>query len=396
MKCKWEIKRIADIAYINPREKLSKGTLAKKVAMDKLLPFCRDIPGYEICEYNGGTKFRNGDTIMARITPCLENGKTAMVNFLDNDEIGFGSTEYIVFRAKDELADADFLYYLITSPLIREAAIKSMVGSSGRQRVQTDVVADIEVPIPSVEVQRKISGILSDIDEKIAINNYINKNLEEQLKTLFTHTFSADITIATTDKCPNLGNLITVIDNRGKTPPLTTETFEFPIIDVGTLKGADRIVDFRNCTKFVDKHTYDTWFRSGHPKNWDILLSTVGSLAEMKIFLGTKGCIAQNVVALRATSISPLYLYQYLRYIRDDLVAYDIGSVQPSIKVTHIIKHPIFVPKADILGAFEETAQVITNNIYVNYNENDILKELRDTLLPKLMSGELDVSDIVL
>ena len=177
MKCDWTIKRIVDIAYINPREKLSKGTLAKKVAMDKLQPFCRDVLEHEICEYNGGTKFRNEDTIMARITPCLENGKTAMVNFLDNDEIGFGSTEYIVFRAKDELSDARFLYYLITSPLIREAAIKSMVGSSGRQRVQTDVVADIEVQIPSLEVQRKISGILSAIDDKIAVNNYINKNL---------------------------------------------------------------------------------------------------------------------------------------------------------------------------------------------------------------------------
>jgi len=177
MKCKWEIKRIADIAYINPREKLSKGTLAKKVAMDKLQPFCRDIPKYELCEYSGGTKFRNGDIIMARITPCLENGKTAMVNILENNEIGFGSTEYIVFRARENLTDANFLYYLVTSPLIREAAIKSMVGSSGRQRVQTDVLAELELPIPSLKEQRQISDILSTIDDKIYINNKINKNL---------------------------------------------------------------------------------------------------------------------------------------------------------------------------------------------------------------------------
>ena len=67
-----------------------------------------------------------------------------------------------------------------------------------------------------------------------------------------------------------LGDLINVIDNRGKTPPLTTDTIKYPIIDVGALKGAGRIVDFNNCTKYVNKATYETWFRSGHPKSLDI------------------------------------------------------------------------------------------------------------------------------
>ncbi|SFQ38182.1 type I restriction enzyme, S subunit [Lachnospiraceae bacterium XBB1006] len=211
---------------------------------------------------------------------------------------------------------------------------------------------------------------------------------------MFINGFADDIAVASTDTSPMLGDLITVIDNRGKTPPLTTETFDYPIIDVGALKGSDRIVDFNNCTKYVEQSTYESWFRSGHPQPWDILISTVGSLAEMKIYLGSKGCMAQNVVALRATSISPLYLYQYLRFIRADLVAYNIGSVQPSIKVTHIVKHPIFVPESSKLENFEETAKAITNQLYANYNENESLKELRDTLLPRLMSGELDVSNI--
>ena len=140
----WIEKRMEDIADFNPRESLIKGSVAKKIAMDKLQPFCRDIPNFEIESFFGGTKFRNNDTIMARITPCLENGKTAKVNILEEDEIGFGSTEFMVFRAKEE-TDPDFLYYLIISPIIREPAIKSMVGSSGRQRVQTDVVQKLMV-----------------------------------------------------------------------------------------------------------------------------------------------------------------------------------------------------------------------------------------------------------
>lgn len=176
MKFKWEIKRVSDIAVINPRESIPKGTIAKKVPMDSLMPFTRDVSSYHVEEFSGGMKFKNKDTIMARITPCLENGKTAQINCLDNDEVGFGSTEYIVFRAKEGI-DPDYLYYLICSPLVREPAIKSMVGSSGRQRVQKDVVANLQIEIPDFDSQVKIGGLLSNIDDKIELNNEINKNL---------------------------------------------------------------------------------------------------------------------------------------------------------------------------------------------------------------------------
>ena len=172
----WIERRMDEIADFNPRESISKGTIAKKIAMEKLQPFCRDVPEYVLEAFSGGTKFRNGDTIMARITPCLENGKTAMVNILDDDEVGFGSTEYIVFRAKNGY-DPYFIYYLVTSPVIREPSIKSMVGSSGRQRVQTDVVQGIRVKVPSIAGQKKIAYLLKSLDDKIAANNEINKNL---------------------------------------------------------------------------------------------------------------------------------------------------------------------------------------------------------------------------
>lgn len=173
----WKLKKLSDIAIFNPKETIKKGALAKKVPMEVLQPFCRDISNYEITSYNGGTKFRNGDTIMARITPCLENGKIAKVKILDRDEVGFGSTEYIVFRAINGICDEDFLYYLICSPIVREPAIKSMVGSSGRQRVQTDVLRNLDVFIPDFDTQIKIGSILRTIDDKIALNTKINENL---------------------------------------------------------------------------------------------------------------------------------------------------------------------------------------------------------------------------
>ncbi|MGN8760532.1 restriction endonuclease subunit S, partial [Acidaminococcus fermentans] len=188
MKSEWTIKRISDVAEINPRESIKKGTLAKKIPMDILQPFTRDIPSFEYEVFKGGTKFRNKDTIMARITPCLENGKIAQVGCLDPGEVGFGSTEYIVFRAREE-TDPDFLYYLICSPFVREPSIKSMVGSSGRQRVQTNVVADLQIAVPGIEEQKRIGGLLKALDNKIQLNTKINKNLLNQSLAFFRHQF---------------------------------------------------------------------------------------------------------------------------------------------------------------------------------------------------------------
>ena len=85
----WTIRPLSDIAEFNPTETIKKGSLAKKISMDMLQAFCRDIPEYELTPFTGGTKFRNGDTIMARITPCLENGKTSQVSILDDGEVGY-------------------------------------------------------------------------------------------------------------------------------------------------------------------------------------------------------------------------------------------------------------------------------------------------------------------
>ena len=388
----FETVRLGDVVLFNPRESIKKGVIAKKIDMSVLQPFTRDVPSYELLEYKGGTKFRNGDTIMARITPCLENGKTAKVNVLEKNEVGFGSTEYIVFRAIDGISDEDFVYYLVCSPIVREPAIKSMVGSSGRQRVQTDVLQNLEINLPDLETQRIIGSILRGIDDRISLNTAINENLEQQAQAIFVRLFGDKI--GDESNSVSLGDLIETIDNRGKTPPLEPLRSSYPIIDVKALSGDSRIINYNNCTKFVNEDTYNTWFRNGHPKEFDILISTVGSLAEIKLFLGKIGCIAQNVVGLRTKKISPLYLYQYLSYIKKDLIAYNIGSVQPSIKVTHIIKHLIYIPDQDQLDEFNSLLKPITIQIYNNCNENQRLSALRDTLLPKLMSGEIDVSQV--
>ena len=330
-------------------------------------------------------RYVKGDILVSNIRPYFKK-----IWMAEND--GGCSNDILVFRAMPE-CDPTFLYYVLANDAFFDYA---MATSKGTKMPRGDKIAIMEYEVPCFDhkIQLRIGQLLRSIDKRIAVNKMINDNLEQQISSIFANLYAEKIELASVETCPQLGDLVSIVDNRGKTPPLTTETLDYPIIDVGALKGDGRIVDFNNCTKYVDVDTYNTWFRSGHPKSWDILLSTVGSLAEIKIYLGSKGCIAQNVVALRAMSISPLYLYQYLKYIRSDLVAYNIGSVQPSIKVTHINKHPIYIPETTSLQNFEETAKSITEQIYANCDENETLKSIRDTLLPKLMSGEIDVSAV--
>ena len=328
--------------------------------------------------------YKKDDVLVSNIRPYFKK-----IWFADFD--GGCSNDVLVFRAK-EGTDARFLYYVLADDAFFDYSTATSKGTK-MPRGDKTAIMQYEVPHFDLPIQKKIAGILADIDDKIALNSNINKNLEQQSSALFVNMFGHFI-----DSLDNsdikLGDLIESVDNRGKTPPLSDEPTDYPIIDVRALSGNSRIIDYTNCTKYVSKETYNNWFRSGHPKEYDILISTVGSLAEMKIFLGTTGCIAQNVVGFRTKGISPLYLYQYLNYIKNDLVAYNIGSVQPSIKVTHIIKHSIYVASKEDIEIFDSIARDITKKIFANCQENEALKQMRDTLLPKLMSGELDVSDI--
>ena len=177
MASEWTTVRAADFIEFNPRLSLKKGVVATKVAMEKLQPSTKKIPATEQAEFAGGSKFCNGDTIMARITPCLENGKTAFVDILADGEVAFGSTEFIVMRARPGVSDPQFVYYLATSPAFRNIAIKSMVGSSGRQRVQQGVLDELELTVPPLKEQQKIGALLALMDHKIALNKKINDNL---------------------------------------------------------------------------------------------------------------------------------------------------------------------------------------------------------------------------
>lgn len=158
---------LADIALVNPSRPLSKGVEARCFDMSTL-PTSGCIPtGDTTKPYNGGVRFINGDTLIARITPCLENGKAAYINILNKGEVAFGSTEYIVFASKDDIPSC-FYYFLIRNSKFVTFALQFMNGSSGRQRVSGEELASFPLMIPS--------------KEKLAAFNKVGKLVLEQMK----------------------------------------------------------------------------------------------------------------------------------------------------------------------------------------------------------------------
>lgn len=413
MKSEWNTKMLSDIADFNPRERLSKGTIAKKISMDMLQPYCRDIPSFELTAFTGGTKFRNGDTIMARITPCLENGKTAQVSILDDDEVGFGSTEYIVFRAKEGISDPDFIYYLVCSPLVREPAIKSMVGSSGRQRVQTDVVQRLEVQVPPLEEQQKIAGVLRALDDKIKLNNEINKNLEEQAVMLFRSWFSA---FSLSPNSPRVNSEFGEIPEDfavvkvGSLPMLVTDyvangSFASLKANVNLYQEPNYAYFIRNTDLksgsfgvFVDQHSYEFLSKSTL-YGGEIIISNVGDVGSVFLCpkLDGRMTLGNNIIMLRPEDDHlRYYLYIWFKYFQGQALIQGIkgGSAQPKFNKTDFKNTSVLIPPKDILTRFHETVAPMFETISQRQAETSRLADLRDTLLPQLMSGEIDVSDL--
>ena len=159
---------LSEIANVNPTRTLSKGCIAKCYDMS-CLPTRGCVPeGGEMKAYNGGVRFQNGDTLIARITPCLENGKAAYIDILNDKEVAFGSTEYIVFSPVDTMPSS-FYYFLIRSKKFRAFALQYMNGSSGRQRVSGDELAAFPLTKPSQEALSRFDMVAKPVLEQFKV-----------------------------------------------------------------------------------------------------------------------------------------------------------------------------------------------------------------------------------
>jgi type I restriction enzyme, S subunit len=188
----WQAVPMADAFEINPSRSLRKGAEATYLEMAGVPTSGHCADSIAVRPFGSGTKFRNGDTLLARITPCLENGKTAFVDFLDGDEIGWGSTEFIVLRPKAPLPEY-MAYLLCRHAPFREFAERSMSGTSGRQRVQNDVLATYRIAVPPAAVAAAFGELVNPLQQVISGNHAKAATLGALRDTLLPRLISGQL-----------------------------------------------------------------------------------------------------------------------------------------------------------------------------------------------------------
>ena len=187
----WGVRALEEVVELNPREPMKRGTLAPYLDMAALPTSGSSPENAELRGFKSGTRFRNGDTLLARITPCLENGKTAFVQSLATDTVGWGSTEFIVLRAVPPVPP-EYTYLLARDAAFREHAIQSMTGTSGRQRVQVDALAPYPLPNPPTEIWNEFSALVNPLFAQAEFNRKESLALAAQRDTLLPRLVSGE------------------------------------------------------------------------------------------------------------------------------------------------------------------------------------------------------------
>ncbi len=314
----------------------------------------------------------------------------------------------------ESLIDKRFSYYLVSSPTVK----KQLSAASQQTKIRhtsPDKIKDCIAFIPDLYQQKKIAHLLDTINLLIQTNDSAIKQLESLAKTIYDYWF-LQFEFPNEDGKPykssggkmvwneelkreipegwsikKLSDVVEVIDNRGKNPPTASSNTRFPIIDVATLRKRGRCISYIDIKNYVTEDVYKTWFRAGHPQKGDILFSTVGSLAETKLFYPNRcydGVIAQNIVGFRNKEIYS-YLYQMINSEKKQIIGYKIGSVQPSLKVGHVLEHKFLYPNNNILNKYCDMLEPINGYVNKLNQENHELETLRDFLLPMLMNGQV-------
>ncbi|MCI7650247.1 MAG: restriction endonuclease subunit S [Oscillospiraceae bacterium] len=404
---KWEEKRLEDIIDVNPPVKLKKGESYPFIDIDKVSPTRRSVTNEEVKVYDGqsSSKFCDGDTVFSRITPCLENRKIAKVA-IDGDA-AFGSTEFYVFRAKKKKADARFTYYLTSSDAVVLPAINSMTGASGRQRADKRFIQRLKLNLPDLPTQERIADILSAYDDLIEANNRRIELLEQTAQELYKEwfvrfRFPGYENAKFENGLPKGWNVVKLGDyvdiKGGKRLPegktLCGRITEHPYIRIRDIT-ASKFISLTNSFEYIDDETFDIIQRFTVNTN-DVLVSIVGTIGAIacvgKSLDGanlTENCV--KLVNVRHFTNSFLYHFLNSDAGKGAIQAGIVGATQPKLPLYNIKRIKLLKPDAYLIVAFTEVIEPIDREIITLMDKNRNLATQRDMLLPRLMSGKLEV-----
>lgn len=400
---------------INPGVKLSRGELYAFVDMAQIDPNRSLVQSIARREFKGGgSRFKDGDTLFARITPCLENGKIARYVSMVPDQIAHGSTEFIVMRGREGISDNNYVFYLVKSASVRSYAISRMNGSSGRQRVATDAFSGLSIPLPPLPEQRRIAKILGDLDDKIELNRKMNETLEQMARALFKSWF--------VDFDPVRAKM------EGRTPSgmdaATAALFPDRLVDselgpipegweVGSIYDVAEVVygapfaskDFtsdpvgRPLIRIRDLSTENprVYTSEVHPKGYlvnpgDVVVGMDGEF-RAHLWGGPVSWLNQRLcVFVPKETFGTAFIMNSIANPLAEVEATETATTVIHLGKNDIDRFRIVVPASNISSRYALLCQPLFDQIVFNKLQSRTLLTLRDTLLPKLVGGEVRVA----
>ena len=422
----------SEAVLINPRVLLERGKTYPFVGMSTVNAGFRCAHAIEQRKYSGGgSRFRTGDTLMARIAPCLENGKIARYCALDTSEPAHGSTEFIVIRVRTNVTDTEFCYYLTQWEEVRSYVIGQMTGTSGRQRVPTESLNYLTVPVPPLPDQRAIAHILGTLDDKIELNRRMNETLEAMARALFKSWFVdfdpvrakmagrdtglpkhlADLfpdrlveselgMIPEGWKVRPLGDLVETVKGRSYKSKELIES-ETALV---TLKSFARGGGYRpeGLKSFSGTYKSDQVVDPGEIVIACTDVTQAADVIGRPAIVKTAATYRTLVASLDTLIVRPSHqgmtrAFLYFLAGNDEFVAHTYAHTTGTT-VLHLAKEavPSFrfpQPPTLLIHSFDDVARPALERIQTSQQESTPLATIRNTLLPKLISGEVRVKD---
>ncbi|EHG16402.1 restriction endonuclease subunit S [Prevotella histicola] len=391
--------RIGDSIECNPTVKLVKGNEYPLIDIDKITVGRKLVTNKDtiVYEKQSGCKFQNGDTLMARITPCLENGKMAMASIPDK---GIGSTELFVFRGKKGITDNDFVYYFLKQSYIRNLAANSMTGASGRQRADLKFIKKIKFDLPTLPIQQKIASTLSAYDRLIENNTRRIRLLEQMAENLYKEwfvrfRFPEHEKVEMINGLPKGWKRTKLIKNiktsSGGTPSRNKGEYykngTIPWIKTGELQDCILI----NTEECITEDAVNNSSAKLFPKG-TLLMAMYGvNVGKLGISEIEATCNQACCVFTPKQIDYKYYLFHYLKSIREYLLSISFGAAQQNLSQELIKSIRVLFPDEKTNISFVKEVEPLFKEISIIQQQNQLLTRQRDLLLPRLMSGKLEV-----
>ena len=393
----WKEYKFSDFVDINPSVKILKGIPVPFVEMKDLDNSLRYCESSQEKVLSGGSRFMNGDTLFARITPCLENGKICQVRNLNNG-LGFGSTEFHVFRGKDGVSDTDFVYYLSRWDEVRDFAEHNLEGSSGRQRVSKEVFDNLYLTLPSLDTQCRIASILTSLDDKIDLLRRENATLEAMAETLFSQWFVVEAKEEWEEgKLGDYVELVNGVSYKG-------DELQPSNVAMVTLKSFDRNGGFRmdGYKEFTGNFKKEQVLHDG-----DLVVAHTDITQEADVIGNPAIVISKHqyetitfsMDVVKVVSKSEFFSNSFLYYLmktqtfKEHCLGYANGSTVLHLSKKAIPEFEFRVPPIEMARNFQEQVESFDKKIINNNSEIQTLIQTRDGLLPRLMSGEIRIKN---